>query len=219
MKIINVIKDSFNECAPFNWGMSLFSYGCNLHCKMCEGYNYETITNKDNITCTALEAIDKYITPMHDCVIFIGGEPTIWGDKLKEALKHCHDKGLKTKIFTNGMLSNIVKEINSEGLCDSWSVDYKGIPEKISEHIGTTSDDYRRNLYETINNIIQYKLPLEIRTTIYKDNEDDYDIIKEECSSIIKQSQEINGEDYFIKWIEQHDMREYLPPDNILRED
>ena len=49
MQIVNFIKDSTIECSPFNWGLTLFSYGCNFKCKMCRGYNYEKVTNKANI--------------------------------------------------------------------------------------------------------------------------------------------------------------------------
>ena len=59
MQIVNFIKDSTVECSPLKWGLTLFSFGCNLHCKMCEGYNYETVTNKDNIIGEAKDIIFK----------------------------------------------------------------------------------------------------------------------------------------------------------------
>ena len=118
MQIVNYIKDSTIECSPFSWGLTLFSFGCNFHCKMCDGYNYEKVTNKDNIIGNAKEIIEQNITPMHDCVIFLGGEPTIWGDKLIEALKFCHEKGLKTKIFSNGYNYKIIEKINESNFWD-----------------------------------------------------------------------------------------------------
>ena len=116
MQIVNFIKDSTVECSPFNWGLTLFSFGCNLHCKMCEGYNYEKITNSENIIGEATEIIQQNITPLHDSVVFIGGEPTIWGDQLENALKLCHEKGLKTKIFSNGVNSEVIERINNSSV-------------------------------------------------------------------------------------------------------
>lgn len=170
MQIVNFIKDSTTECSPFSWGLSLFSFGCNFHCKMCEGYNYETVTNKDNIIGEAKDIILKNITPMHDCVVFIGGEPTIWGEDLKEALRFCHQGGLKTKIFSNGFNKELIEEINNEKLCDAWSIDFKGL-NNIQEQFGVPASDYLLNVGYSINDIANRGLPLEIRTTFYSGNE------------------------------------------------
>ena len=111
MKIVSIVKDSFIEIARYNWGISLFSFGCNLQCSFCKGYNYETVTNKNNIIGEAIEIMEAEVKPCHDCVIFIGGEPTIWGDSLIEALKWCKERGKKTKIFSNGFNYAIIKKM------------------------------------------------------------------------------------------------------------
>lgn len=179
MQIVSYEKDTFIECSPFSWGMTLFSFGCNLHCKMCEGYNYERVIDKENIIGNAIDIIKDNITPMHDCVVFLGGEPTIWGDKLIEALKYCKSIGLKTKIFSNGLLPNVIKQINDLKLCDAWSIDYKGVynvKKELSFNGGYKK--YMKTLYLSIINIMENELPLEIRTTIYEANKDSEDIIK-----------------------------------------
>ena len=178
MKIVNIIKDSITECAPFKWGLSLFCHGCNLECSMCKGFNYEKVTDNKNVIGTAIDLIKGNITPFHDCVIFIGGEPTIWGDKLREALRYCHSVGLKTKIFSNGILHKEIEQINSEGLCDSWSIDFKGLNNLESE-IGFPTWTYLECFYHTVESINKYKLPLEIRTTFYEGNLRDHDKIVE----------------------------------------
>lgn len=209
MKIVNYIIDSNIECSPFNWGLVLFCYGCNLHCKMCEGYNFEKVTDKSNIVGNAIEIIEKNITPMHDTVVFLGGEPTIYDDKLIEALEYCKNKGLKTKIFTNGMNVEVIKKINNKNLCDAWSLDFKGV-NNLKEEIGIETELYLQNLLISVNNIISNNLPLELRTTIYKENEKDLQEIKETANKIIKFGKDINGENYNIQWIEQHDVRGIL---------
>lgn len=206
MQIVNFIKDSINECAPFNWGLTLFSFGCNLHCKMCDGYNYEKITNKNNILGNAIDIINKNITPMHDCVVFIGGEPTIWKDDLIKSLEYCHNKGLKTKIFTNGMLPDVVKEINKLKLCDAWSVDFKGI-NNILEQFGIDDNKYKNNLSETLFNITDNNLPLEIRTTFFDGNILDKKEIIKLGEDFIKK---YNKYGHYAKYIEQKDVRDIV---------
>ena len=212
MKIINVIKDTFNEALPFQWGMSLFSAGCNLSCKMCKGYNYEKVTDKNNIIGEAIELIDKNISPMHDCVVFIGGEPLIWDGNLYEALKYCHDLNLKTKIFTNGICYEEVAKINEQGLCDAWSVDFK-VLHNAKEELGIDNKDYIKFVTESIRNIQSYRLPLEIRTTFYKGNEVDREkITKYVIEHFITPYKKENPELY-IDYIEQEDARDLLGKD------
>lgn len=200
MQIVNFIKDSTVECSPFNWGLTLFSFGCNFHCKMCEGYNYEKVTNKDNIIGEAKDIILKNITPMHDCVVFIGGEPTIWGEDLKDALRFCHKGNLKTKIFSNGYNKELIEEINNEGLCDAWSIDFKGL-HNIYEQFGVPASDYLLNVGYSINDIANRGLPLEIRTTFYSGNEQ----WREEIMKYVADNFLCNHSN--IKYIEQEDVR------------
>lgn len=206
MQIVNYIKDSTIECAPFNWGLTLFSFGCNLHCKMCEGYNYERITNEENILDNAINIIKNNITPLHDCVVFIGGEPTIWDDKLIEALEYCNSNNLKTKIFTNGMLPDIVKKINDKKLCDAWSVDFKGLY-NIKEQFGIDDNLYKENIKKTLYNITQNNLPLELRTTFFDGNITDKKEICKLGKDFIKTYSKYVD---YAKYIEQKDVRKIL---------
>lgn len=203
MQIVNFIKDSTVECSPFNWGLTLFSMGCNFHCKMCEGYNYEKVINPDNVIGSAIEIIENNITPMHDCVVFIGGEPTIWGNKLEAALEFCHKKGLKTKIFSNGFNSTFIEKINNKGLCDAWSIDFKGV-NNIQQEFGVPAQDYLPHVGYSIVDIAQRGLPLEVRTTFYSGNI--------QWQEDIRKYVQKNFLDKFpyIKYIEQDDVREII---------
>jgi len=209
MKIINFIKDSTSECAPFSWGLTLFCYGCNLCCEMCKGYNYEKVTNRDNIIGSAIDIISQNITPIHDCVVFIGGEPTVWGESLKEALRYCHEHNLKTKIFSNGVNTDLIKEINEEGLCDAWSIDFKGVSH-LEEQIGMKGIEYSIKLDDTLTNIIEHKLPLEIRTTFYEGNEKDKEQIISTVEGHFINPYKKENPTIYAKFIEQYDMRDLL---------
>ena len=164
MLITNVIQDSFQEYQD-QISLVLFSFGCNLNCKGC--YNYEQVTNFDNVIGEANKIIDKHITPLHDAVVYLGGEPTIWKDDLISSAMYVKDKkGLKVKIFTNGFLPEIIKSLNKFKLVDAYSVDLKTI-HNVSEFVNVRMNDeeylYKVNL--SIQNIIDSKIPLEIRTT------------------------------------------------------
>lgn len=203
MQIVNFIKDSTIECSPFNWGLTLFSYGCNFHCAMCQGYNYEKVTNKENIIGEAKDIILENITPLHDCVVFLGGEPTIWGNSLKEALQLCHDEGLHTKIFSNGYNCELIEEINNEKLCDAWSIDFKGL-HSIQEQFGVPAPDYIKNVSYSIYDIAERSIPLEIRTTFYLGNEQ----WREEIKSHVRENYLLKYPN--IKYIEQEDVRDLI---------
>ena len=209
MKIVSVVRDSFIESAPFTWGISLFSFGCNLQCEFCKGYNYETVTNEKNVIGDVIEVLKAEVTPAHDCVIFIGGEPTIWGDDLIEALAWCRDHSKKTKIFSNGYNFNVIEKINNLHLCDAWSIDYKGTPEHVGSYIGVSADKYCMNVDKTLADIIRRNLPLEIRTTYFEGNIDDKDKIREGIKAIEEYMQACQYDAYY-KYFEQDDFRKKM---------
>lgn len=207
MQIVSIVKDTFIESAPFNWGISLFSFGCNLECSFCKGYNYETVTDTKNIIGNAISILEAEVKPCHDCVIFIGGEPTIWGNKLIEALKWCKDHNKKTKIFSNGLNYEVIKDINNKGLCDAWSIDYKGTKEHVSSYVG--NKDYYNSMMLSVKDIISHNLPLEIRTTYFKDNLQDKEQIREDIKGIETYMNEVKFSNYY-KYFEQKDFREQI---------
>lgn len=166
MWIVDIIKDSFQEYKD-NISLVLFSYGCNFHCHGC--YNYDQVTDEKNIKGDSKELINKFITPLHDAVVFLGGEPTIWKEDLIESAMHVKKSGLKVKVFTNGFLPNIIDALNDFKLVDAYSVDFKTVC-NVSEIVNVKMNDekylYKVNL--SLKNIIGKKIPLEIRTTKFK---------------------------------------------------
>ena len=209
MHIVNVVKDSFIECAPFKWGLSLFSFGCNLQCSFCKGYNYESVTNPNNIIGDAIEILKREVKPCHDCVVFIGGEPTIWGDSLIEALRWCKDHKKKTKIFSNGLNHEMIREINLLGLSDAWSIDLKGTRDHVGSYVGRDGHAYYDCVMHSIQNIVGYNLPLEIRTTYFEGNIADKEKIREVVREIEKLMREQGHTNYY-KYFEQQDFRERI---------
>ena len=209
MHIVSVVKDSFIESAPFNWGISLFSFGCNLQCSVCKGYNYETVTNKDNIIGDVIPVLETEVKPCHDCVVFIGGEPTIWGEDLLRALQWCRKHGKKTKIFSNGYNVNLIKKINQLQLCDAWSIDYKGLRESVGSYIGVDGYTYYDNVLGSIMDIAWHNLPLEIRTTYFDGNLKDKEQIRNEIKNLEAKIKKMGHSKYY-KYFEQNDFRKNL---------
>lgn len=209
MHIVSVVKDSFIESAPFNWGISLFSFGCNLQCSFCKGYNYETVTNKNNIIGEVISVLEAEVKPCHDCVIFIGGEPTIWGDDLLKALQWCKEHNKKTKIFSNGYNVDLIKKINQLQLCDAWSIDYKGLRDSVGSYIGIDGYTYYDNALASIKDIAKHDLPLEIRTTYFDGNLKDKERIRKEIKNLEEEIKKVGHSRYY-KYFEQNDFRKSL---------
>lgn len=162
MLISKVIRDAFQEFEN-HCSLVLFSKGCNFKCNNC--YNYSAVT-ADEVVGPAIKVIDEYLTPFHDAIVFLGGEPTIWENQLIETLLYAKRRRRKIKIFTNGFKFEIIHKINLSGLVDAYSVDFKAV-KNVSKVIGQEISDieYLANVNSSILDIQKYEIPLEIRTT------------------------------------------------------
>ena len=160
MKIVNIVSDSFQEFEGEH-SLVLFAYGCNLKCSFC--YNYDFTTDKDNIVDNAIPIMKDVLTPLHTAVVFLGGEPTIWGDDLVKATEYVKNKNLKVKVFTNGYNHVIMPQLCE--YTDSFSVDFKCIED--TKRI-TGVDHYVETVSKTIKLIMDKGIDLELRTTIFE---------------------------------------------------
>lgn len=174
MQIISIIHDSFQEFEN-HCSLVLFSKGCNFACQKC--YNLSSM-EKEPIG-EAIEIIDKYLTPFHDAVVFLGGEPTFWHKDLIETIRYVKNKKLLVKIFTNGSNVETIKSLNKEKLVDAYSVDFKAI-KNVKDVIGRNIEDiyYLMTVERTICNILDNNIPIEIRTTKWNTVQDLPELIK-----------------------------------------
>ena len=166
MEIVSVVPDSFQEFEDYH-SLVLFCYGCNFDCKGC--YNKKYVGTFSNSIGKIEDVIKKNLTPLHQAIVFLGGEPTIWEDRLKDALKFSKEKGLKTKVYTNGYKYPIIRKINRKKLVDAYSVDLKSVV-NCSTVIGVDIPDYQYlyHVHQSITDILDHNIPLEIRTTKWK---------------------------------------------------
>ena len=165
MEVVSYIKDSFQEYEGLQ-ALVLFSKGCNFKCSYC--YNYEEVINPRR-TEPAIKVLQRELNPMHDAVVFLGGEPTIWGDGLIEACKFVKLKNLKTKVYTNASNPDVVKQLVEQNLLDSISVDLKTIGKDLTKCISKSLalEDYLLNFIDTVAYCKSSNIPVEVRTTIY----------------------------------------------------
>jgi len=162
MQIVDFIVDSHQEYDDYHC-LVLFSKGCNFRCHHC--YNLPVI-NKKAIG-DANDIMMKHVHPMHEAVVFLGGEPTIWGDKLVLSTIFAKEKfGLMTKVFTNGFKPDVIKKLIINKSVDAFSVDLKCVDEcEQLLGINVHRQTYLEIVGDSITAIIEAGLPIEIRTT------------------------------------------------------
>ena len=95
------------------------------------------------------------------------------------------------------------------GLCDAWSIDYKGLKNKVGAYIGVSSDEYFNNLTKTLTDIISRNIPLEVRTTYFDDNLEDREDIRKEIRELERFMEEKGFNSYY-KYFEQEDFRKKI---------
>jgi len=177
LPIISFIHDSFQEYEGHQ-SLVLFSKNCNLACPEC--YNRIAVCNNESIG-SAIDILRANITPLHEAVVFLGGEPTIWENELIEALIFVKNKlKLKTKIFSNGQLPLTIFKLNERELVDAYSLDLKCIRDyDVVLGIKCHGEEYLTKLDYSIQNILEHKIPIELRTTIWNSVLNQIDEIKQ----------------------------------------
>ena len=160
IKISNIIYDSFQEYQG-ECSLVLFLSHCNLACSLCYNYPYYNT----EMVISAKEAIDLYLRPNHTAVVFLGGEPTVW-EYLPELIEYVKDKGLKTKLYTNGQKPSMIAQCAK--YLDAVSIDFKAFS-NVSKIIGKDIKDYKykHNIFLCISKLKDYNkyIEIEVRTT------------------------------------------------------
>jgi pyruvate-formate lyase-activating enzyme len=119
-----------------------------------------------NFDLSVLEIIKKYITPMHSAVVFLGGEPTIWGIEFIAVLKQIRNMPLSIKVFSNGLEHELILEICKLGLVDMFSIDFKCV-KNVNKMLDVIMQDeeYLARVSKSISYVLKYSIGLELRTT------------------------------------------------------
>lgn len=170
MKIVSYIQDAHQEFDDLH-SLVLFCQGCNFNCKHC--YNKKEVMIGDSVG-NAMDVITEKLTPLHEGVIFLGGEPTIWEDGLVIAAGFAKRQGVSTKLFTNGYRPDVVKMLLDADVIDAFSVDFKTVNRTIDTlGVGIRPRDYLAAVNDTIGQICRAGRLLEIRTTDFDHTDTD----------------------------------------------
>ncbi|MCX7771025.1 MAG: anaerobic ribonucleoside-triphosphate reductase activating protein [Proteobacteria bacterium] len=147
----------------------IFLGGCNLNCFYC--HNSELALRPDTIEDIPEEFILNKLEEKKgwiDGVIISGGEPTIYGEKLKELIIKIREKGFKIKIFTNGTNPDLIEELIKHNLIDAISVDIKHAPAKYYLLMPGNSNDLEKKVWDTVKIVKGFEGEVFFRTTLIK---------------------------------------------------
>lgn len=153
---------------PGNLSLVIFTGGCILKCPYC--HNPEIIGGGKSVKIDGIiEEIENSLEFI-DSIVITGGEPLIQHEDIKHILKYSKEKGLKTKLDTNGCFPDELKDILS--LLDYVALDIKAPFDNYEKIIGSAIEDKVRESMEVCMDNGVY---LECRTTYvpYLMNADD----------------------------------------------
>ena len=142
---------------------------CNMRCKYC--YNNDLVFSSVGKYC--FEEIIEFLKTrvgLLDAVVLSGGEASI--HNLPLFCKKIKDLGFKIKLDTNGLNTNLIKELIKENLLDYIALDFKSPKNKFKS---ITSSSSYEDFIETLKYLIKIDFSFEVRTTVQADllNEND----------------------------------------------
>lgn len=114
---------------PPHVACTIFVGGCNFRCSFC--HNPDLIV-QDTLPDMDTESLFDFLKKRKEVlsgVCITGGEPTIYGQDLKEFIIKLKELGYAVKLDTNGTNPEIVKEFIEEELIDYVAMDIKASPE------------------------------------------------------------------------------------------
>lgn len=150
---------------PGKIAATVFTVGCNFRCPFC--HNGEIVeARSENFDIIDEEEVLDFLRTRQgqlDGVCITGGEPTLQKD-LPAFIEKVRDLGFMVKLDTNGFNTQIVKNITEKNLVDYFAIDIKTSFDKY--HLVNAPVSAREKVLETVNFIIENKIPLELRTTV-----------------------------------------------------
>ncbi|MCK5598381.1 anaerobic ribonucleoside-triphosphate reductase activating protein [bacterium] len=126
---------------PKEVAATLFTGECNFRCPWCHNRDLAYLNTESFPIIPDDEMLD-IISERRSFiggVCITGGEPLMWGQRLKDFIKKIKALGLKVKIDTNGSFPKLLEEMIKEDLIDFVAMDIKNIPEKYAQTVGLAS--------------------------------------------------------------------------------
>jgi len=176
---------------------TMFTGGCNFRCPFC--HNGALVVGDLKEQQIDIEEVFDYIEKrkgMIDAVCITGGEPTLQKD-LIDVYRRVKKLGLKTKLDSNGLKPEVIKELLDENLLDYVAMDIKNSRAKYAMTVGLDSVDLG-NIDKSIEILKSSNINYEFRTTLIKEFHTVEDM--EEISEWIK-----GAKNYFIQKYKDND--------------
>jgi pyruvate formate lyase activating enzyme len=146
---------------PHKSACILWFAGCNMRCLYC--YNPEIVLGKGTLSFEKILSFLNSRKNLLDAVVFSGGE-CLLHKKIIPFITEVKKMGFLVKIDTNGSSSEVMQELINQNLIDYIALDYKA-PE--SEFQNITQSNLYDAFEKTLDLILKYEIPFEIRTTYH----------------------------------------------------
>ena len=150
---------------PERIACTVFISGCNLRCPFCHNASL-VVTNsqEDHISEDELISFLQSRRGLLDGVCITGGEPTIYGDELRELIQKIRGLGFAVKLDTNGTNPSLLTELINEGMLDYVAMDIKNSPENYTKTCGGI--DVLAKAQESVKILMNSDVEFEFRTTV-----------------------------------------------------
>ncbi len=142
--------------------------GCNLRCVYC--HNPDIVgSHGDKEVDELLDFLNKR-KGLLTGIVLSGGEPTFFAG-LGHIAEEAKRMGYKVKLDTNGSRPDVIASMLKDKLLDYVALDYKCLPERAEDIIGTLH--FVERFYESLKMLIEAskksRIKLEVRTTFHAD--------------------------------------------------
>jgi pyruvate formate lyase activating enzyme len=141
----------------------LWFAGCNMRCLYC--YNPDIVLGKGKIDFNQVFQFLRKRKGLLDGVVLSGGECTMHKDliPLMETIKQ---EGFLVKLDTNGSKPTVIQQGIEKSLLDYVSLDFKA---PFSKYEMLTKSNYSAEFCQTLETLLQSKIPFEVRTTVHSE--------------------------------------------------
>lgn len=147
---------------------TVFTGGCNFRCPFC--HNAPLVVGNVKSQQIDCDEVFDYLQKrkgLVDAVCVTGGEPTLQPD-LCDFLAKVRGMGYATKLDTNGLRPDVLKDVLDGKLVDFVAMDVKNSPEKYARTVGVDNVDMGKIL-ESMRLLKESGVDYEFRTTIIKE--------------------------------------------------
>ncbi len=150
----------------------IFFNKCPFRCPYCQNHVLLNNTNVIDVNIVKKKIEDSF--DFVNTIVFSGGEPTTQENALDALLRFSKRNDLETGVQTNGYFPSVIRKIVDHNLVDKVFMDMKAPPSDAIKYEAMTGvKDANKNVAESFNIVNMSRVPLEIRTTVFRPFIDD----------------------------------------------